>query len=130
MERRPESHDTFPHFWRTTVAVKLKPYEQEWLDEYEEALRQKYAGVVDRLFTFDRADSSMPLPDYTVNVVVILKKGERETIRDVQSLGSRLAVLSEAFPFVLAYTEEDWQRRMKEHSLPFLRLPPEERAHH
>ena len=111
------------------MAVKLKPYEQEWLDEYQEALRQKYAGVFDRLFTFDRADSSMPLPDYTVNVVVILKKGDRQTIRDVGSLGSRLAVLSEAFPFVLAYTEEDWQRRMKEHSLPFLQLPPEEQAH-
>lgn len=111
------------------MVAQLKPYEQEWLDEYEEALRQKYAGVFDRLFTFDRADSKIHIPKYMVNVVVILKKGDREIIRDVQSLGSRLAVLSEAFPFVLAYTEEDWQCRMKEHRLPFLRLPPEEQAH-
>ena len=108
------------------MAVKLKPYEQEWLDEYQEALRQKYAGVFDRLFTFDRDDSRIPLPDYSVNVVVILKKGERETIKDIELLGYNLAALSEAFPLIWGYTEEDWQHRKKEHRLPFLRLPPEE----
>ena len=111
------------------MAAKLKPYEQDWLDEYQEALRQKYAGVFDRLFTFDRADSRIHLPDYTVNVVVILKKGDRQTIRDIEFMGADLAALSEAFPFILAYTEEDWQCRIKEHRLPFLRLPPEEQAH-
>ena len=108
------------------MAVKLKPYEQEWLDEYLEALRQKYAGVFDRLFTFDREDSSMPLPDDSVNVVVILKEGGRETIKDIERLGYRLAVLSEALPLIWGYTEEDWQHRKKEHRLPFLRLPSEE----
>jgi hypothetical protein len=108
------------------VSTQLKPYEQTWLDEYQEALRQKYAGVFDRLFTFDRADSSIFLPDYTVNLVVILKKGDRQTIRDVEFLAQELAVLTEALPFTLVYTEEDWQRRKKEHRLPFWQLPPEE----
>ena len=108
------------------MAVKLKHYEQEWLDEYQEALRQKYAGVFDRLFTFDRADSSMPLPEYMVNVVVILKEGDRETIEDINYLAHDLALFTEAFPFVLVYTEEDWQLRKKEHRIPFLRQPTEE----
>ena len=111
------------------MAPQLKPYEEVWLDEYREAIRQQYAGVVDRLFTFDRADSTIPIPDYMVNVVVILKKGNRQTIRDIEFLGHELAVLTEAFPFITAYTEEDWQRRKKEHRLPFLRLPPEEQAY-
>ena len=108
------------------VSTRLKPYEQTWLDEYQEALRQKYAGVFDRLFTYDRSYSSMPLPEYTVNVVLILKKGDRQTIEDITFLGHELAVLTEAIPFIHAYTEEDWQRSKKEHRLPFLRMPPEE----
>ncbi len=108
------------------MSTQLKPYEQTWLDEYQEALRQKYAGVFDRLFAYDRSYSSMPLPDYTVNVVLILKKGDRQTIRDIEFLGHELAVLTEAIPIIQAYTEEDWQRRKKEHRLPFLRMPPEE----
>ena len=108
------------------MAVKLKPYEQEWLDEYEEALRQKYAGVFDRLFTFDRADSKIHIPKYMVNVVVILKKGDRQTTRGVELLAQELALLTEAFPFTLVYTKEDWECRKREHRLPFLRLPSED----
>ena len=111
------------------MAGKLKPYEQDWLDEYQEALRQKYAGVFDRLFTFSRDDSRIHIPDYTVNVVVVLKKGDRQTIRDVKFLGADLAALSEAFPLIWAYTEEDWQCRKKEGRSPVRHLPPEEQGH-
>ena len=69
------------------MAPQLQPYDEEWLDEYRAALEQKYQGRFRRLFTFSQEESRIIIPDYTCNTVVIIKDGDRQTIRDVKRSG-------------------------------------------
>ncbi len=101
------------------MALQLKPDEQAWLEEYSQALRQNYPGVVADLVVFDAQESDLFIPDYTVNVVVILKEGNRQTIKDVDSLGYSLSALSDAIPFIWVYTKAEWQHRRQKSLLPY-----------
>ncbi len=105
------------------MATNLQPYDQAWRDEYREALKQKYPDRFQRLFTFSQDESRIIIPDYTVNTVVIIKDGDRQTIREVEDIGFYLSVLSEAIPRIWVYTEEEWERRKKDNYLPFQLSP-------
>lgn len=101
------------------MTLNLKPEEQAWLEEYSQALRQNYPGKVDGLVVFAAQDSDLFIPDYTVNVVVILKEGSRQTIKEVDSLGYNLSALSDAIPFIWVYTKAEWQHRQQKSLLPY-----------
>ena len=103
------------------MAVNLRPDEQAWLDEYKQALEDNYLELVEDLVLFSREDGNgnMHIPSYTVNAVVVLKEGDRATLKDVQRLGFGSAVLSEAIPFVWVYTREEWERRHQNAVLPY-----------
>ena len=59
-------------------------------------------------------------PDSDVDVLVILREGERETKKEVRRLGHDLAVLSEAVPSIMVYTKAEWVERGQNGS-PFYR---------
>ena len=101
------------------MTLKLKPDEQHWLEEYRQELRRQYPGVIEDLVVFDAQESDLFIPDYTVNVVVILKEGNRQTIKEVDSLGYSLSALSDAIPFIWVYTKAEWQQRQQKSLLPY-----------
>ena len=102
------------------MAPQLQPYDEEWLDEYRAALEEKYQGRFQRLFTFSQEESRIIIPDYTVNAVVIIKDGDRQTIKEVERLGFSLCPLSEVIPLIWVYTEEEWERRKQKDYFPFV----------
>ena len=95
--------------------------EQVWLNEFRQALKEQYAEVVEDLVVFDANDSALQLPDDTVNVMVRVKdNNERRRLeKDISRLGHRLAVLSDAMPFIVVYTHSEWKTRETSGSLPF-----------
>lgn len=101
------------------MTLQLKPDEQAWLDDYRRELRQNYPGAVADLVVFDAQESDLFIPDYTVNVVVILKEGNRQTIKAVDSLGYSLSALSDAIPFIWVYTKAEWRLRQRKSLLPY-----------
>ena len=101
------------------MALKLKPDEEAWLDEYRRALVEKYPGLVEDIVVFRSEDGREYLPDYTLNTVVILKKGNRKMMKDIDFLGHYLSVLSEAIPFVWVYTRDEWTQHRRNGSLPY-----------
>ena len=101
------------------MTLNLSADEQAWLEEYGQALRQNYPGKVDGLVVFDAQDSDLFISDYTVNVVVILKEGSRQTLKEVDSLGYDLSALSDAIPFIWVYTKAEWQQRQRKSLLPY-----------
>ncbi len=101
--------------------MELKAYEQAWLDEFRQVLKEKYPGMVEDVVVFDAQDSTLHLPDDTVNVAVKVNDNEnrRQLEKDISRLGHRLAVLSDAMPFIVVYSNSEWKQRQESDSLPY-----------
>ena len=69
------------------MELKLKKYERVWLEKYRQALDEQYPDLVEEVLVFSRRDSNVQIPEYTVNVVVILKEGDWQTHNDVRFPG-------------------------------------------
>ena len=100
--------------------MELNADEQAWLDEYRRALQENYPGLVEDMVIFRSEDASYYLPDYALNTVVVLKKGDRQTIKEIHRLGYRTAGLSDAMPFIWVYTENEWKQRRGDGMLPYM----------
>ena len=99
--------------------MELSVDEQAWLDEYRQALQENYPGLVEEMVIFRAEEGRFYLPNYALNTVVILKKGDRQTIKDIDFMGHNLSVLSEAIPFVWVYTWDEWNDHQQNGSLPY-----------
>lgn len=99
--------------------MQLNQDEQAWLEEYRQALQKNYPGLVEDMVVFDAEDSKSHLPDYTLNTVVILKRGDRDTIEEIDYLGYYLSAVSDAIPFIWVYTHAEWKRRQQSSLLPY-----------
>ena len=101
------------------MAIKLKPDEEAWLEDFRKALQENYPGRIEEMVIFRSQDGRFYLPDYTLNTVVILNEGDRKAIKDINFLGHYLSVLSEAIPFVWVYTREEWKNHRLNGYLPY-----------
>ena len=103
------------------MALKLRPDEQAWLEEFRQALEKEYVGLVEDMVVFYAQDSTLHLPVDTVNVAVKVKDNDnrRQVEKDISRLGHRLAVLSDAMPFIVVYTNSEWKRRQISDLLPY-----------
>ena len=99
--------------------MELEVYEQAWLDEFRRALKEKYPGSVADVVIFGTEDARSYVPDYAVNTVVILKKGDQDEIRDIDYLGYYLAAVSDAIPLIWVYTHAEWKHLQQEKRLPY-----------
>ena len=100
--------------------MELTADEKAWLDEYRRALQENYPGMVEDVVIFRSEEGRYHLPDYSLNTVVILKKGDSKTIKDIDFLGHDLSVLSEAIPFVWVFTHSEWKDHQTRGSLPYI----------
>ena len=100
--------------------LKLTPDKQIWLDVYRQALRERFPDLIEDIIIFGSKARGDAGPDSDVDVLVILREGERETKKEVRRLGHDLAVLSEAVPSIMVYTKAEWVERGQNGS-PFYR---------
>lgn len=99
---------------------KLTPDEQAWLDAYRKALADKFSGLVEEIVVFGSKARGESGPHSDLDVLIILREGDRNTKREVRHLGHSLAVTSEAVPSIMVYTREEWSLR-KRNGSPFYR---------
>ena len=100
--------------------MKLSPEEQAWLDAYRKALAEQVPGLVQEIVIFGSKARGEARPDSDLDVLVVLREGDRETKRRVRHLGHSLAVTSDAVPSIMVYTREEWSSRKRDDS-PFYR---------
>ena len=101
------------------MELKLKKYERVWLEKYRQALDEQYPDLVEKVLVFSQRDSNVQIPKYTVNVVVILKEGDRQTHNDVRFLGHQVAGVSRAIALIWVFTKEEWLHRQQKELLPY-----------
>ena len=122
IERDAKLNPPFKEPFRSYImALKLRPDEQAWLEEFRQALEKEYVGLVEDMVVFYAQDSTLHLPVDTVNVAVKVKDNDnrRQVEKDISRLGHRLAVLSDAMPFIVVYTNSEWKRRQISDLLPY-----------
>lgn len=94
--------------------------EQVWLNAYCEALAEQFPNLVETILIFGSKARGDAGPDSDLDVLVILREGDRSRKRAVRHLGHSLAVVSEVIPSIMVYTREEWTSRRSGGS-PFYR---------
>jgi predicted nucleotidyltransferase len=107
--------------------MKLTPEEQAWLDVYRKALADRFHGLVEEVLIYGSKARGEDRPDSDLDVLVILRKGDRNTKKEVRRSGHSLALLSEAVPSIMVYTREEWGLRERGDS-PFYRAVMRDRV--
>lgn len=100
--------------------VKLTSEELGWLNAYRKAVAEQFPGLVEAILIFGSKARGDAGPDSDLDVLVILREGDRSRKRAVRHLGHSLAVVSEVVPSIMVYTREEWALR-KHGGSPFYR---------
>lgn len=100
--------------------MKLTPDEKAWLAAYRSGLAERFPDLVEALVIFGSKARGEAGADSDLDVLVILRRGDRNTKKDVRRLGHSLAVLSEVVPSIMVFDREEWKLREQTDS-PFYR---------
>lgn len=91
--------------------LKLASQEQTWLDSFRQALNESFPALVEQIVIYGSKARGDAGPDSDIDVLVILRSGDRITKAKVREIGHLLAVASEAVPSIMIYTREEWSAR-------------------
>lgn len=100
--------------------MKLTPEDRTWLNAYRQALAERFPDLVEEVIIFGSKARGDAGPDSDLDVLVLLREGDRDRKREVRHIGHCLATLSEAIPSIMVYTRQEWTLR-KQSGSPFYR---------
>jgi len=98
--------------------LSLASQEQAWLDSYRQALADNFPDLIEQIIIYGSKARGDAGPESDIDVLVILRSGDRTTKSKVREIGHLLSVTSEAVPSIMAYTLEEWSAR-KDGGSPF-----------
>lgn len=87
--------------------MKLTPEEHAWLDAYRKALAEQFPDVIEEILIFGSKARGDAGPDSDLDLLVILREGDRTRKRAVRHIGHSLAVLSDVVPSIMVYTRQE-----------------------
>jgi hypothetical protein len=98
--------------------MRLTPDEQAWLDVYRHDLVERYPDTIHQMVIYGSKARGDSHPDSDLDVLLIVRNEAGALRRSLRRLGYDLAVAFNAVPSILAYTQEEWERR-KQSGSPF-----------
>ncbi len=98
--------------------MKLLPEEQVWLDDFIEATRYGFPGLIKQVTVFGSKAREDATPDSDLDVLVIIK-GKEDLKSRIRLLGYELALGKDVVPSIAVYTVQEIEQR-REHRSPFL----------
>lgn len=98
--------------------MKLLPEERVWLDDFIEAIRHGFPGLIKRVTVFGSKAREDATPDSDLDVLVIIK-GKEDLKPHIRLLGYELALGKDVVPSIAVYTVQEIEQR-REHRSPFL----------
>lgn len=101
--------------------MELTSAEQAWLGDYRLTLAKEFPELVEEIVVFGSKARGEAGPDSDLDVLVIIRQGDRQLKRAIRHVGHQLAVLSDAVPSIMVYTREEWARRKRTGS-PFYQV--------
>lgn len=91
--------------------MELTPAEQVWLEAFRRALTTEHPGAVTRMMIYGSKARGEAHAESDLDVLLILANEAGHLKRRLRRSGYDLAAGSELLPSILAYTEEEWERR-------------------
>jgi uncharacterized protein len=93
--------------------LELTKEEQAWLDAYHEALKREHPGTVREILIYGSKARGQARAESDLDVLLIVNDEAGALKRELRRIGYLLAATAEAWPSILAYTEEEWESRKK-----------------
>lgn len=93
--------------------IKLPSEEQAWLDAYCHVLRERFRNLVEEIVIFGSKARGDAGPESDLDLLVVLREGDRQTKKEVRHIGHLLAVTSAVVPSIMVYTLQEWLMRKK-----------------
>ncbi|MBI4527385.1 MAG: nucleotidyltransferase domain-containing protein, partial [Deltaproteobacteria bacterium] len=93
--------------------LDLTKEEQAWLDAYREALNKQHPGAVKEMVIYGSKAKGQAHADSDLDVLLIVKNDAAGLKRDLRWIGYLLAAKTDVLPSILAYTEEEWEKRRR-----------------
>ncbi len=91
--------------------MTLTPEERAWLDAYRREVADRFPGLIEEILVFGSKARGDAGPESDLDVLVIVREGDRNTKRGIRHIGHRLAVATDVVPSIMVYTREEWSRR-------------------
>jgi len=98
--------------------MRLTPDEQAWLDVYRQDLVERYPDTIEQMVIYGSKARGDSHPDSDLDVLLIVRDEASALRRPLRRLGYELAVAFNTVPSIVAYTQEEWERR-KQSGSPF-----------
>jgi predicted nucleotidyltransferase len=93
--------------------LDLTEEEQAWLDAYREALNKQHPEAVKEIVIYGSKARGQAHADSDLDVLLIVKNNAAGLKRDLRWIGYLLAAQTDVLPSILAYSEEEWERRKR-----------------
>lgn len=101
--------------------MKLTPGDEAWLRKYRQALGSKFPGLVQQVILFGSKARGTATPDSDIDLVVVIREGDR-TVKDaVAWAGDELAIGTDVVPSFVVYTCAEWDK-LAASQAPFWRV--------
>lgn len=93
--------------------MNLTRDEQEWLDAYRKALGEQFSGLVEEILIFGSKARGTARPDSDLDVLVVIREGDRRLKDAVRRPGYMLSIGTDAVPSMIVLTREEWSLLQK-----------------
>ena len=106
--------------------LNLTADEQGWLDEYRHQLQQRFPGLVEDILIYSPYARGISDPDIEMQVLVLIREGDRKRKEDVNYLGYTIDVDGYfVAPSIMVYVQEEWAERERNGSPIYERVVSE-----
>ena len=97
--------------------LALTPEEQTWVEAYRKSLDERLPGQIERLVIYGSKARGESGPDSDVDILAIIRAGDRRLKKALSFLGYDLAIGTEVVPSIQIYTVAEWSRLAQRQSV-------------
>jgi predicted nucleotidyltransferase len=93
--------------------LQLTKAEKAWIESYRKALNEKYPDSVHEMLIYGSKARGQAHAESDLDVLLIAKNQAGKLKRELRRVGYMLAATADVLPSILAYTQEEWEKRKK-----------------
>ena len=98
--------------------MKLTYEEEQWLENYQQILAQRFHGLVEQIVIFGSKARETATADSDLDILVVIREGNWRLKDLVTEPGYELALGTDVVPSIMVCTKEEWEQYRRDEA-PF-----------
>ncbi|HJY80004.1 MAG TPA: nucleotidyltransferase domain-containing protein [Candidatus Binatia bacterium] len=98
--------------------MKLNYEEEQWLENYQQILAQRFPGLVEQIVIFGSKAKETATVDSDLDILVVIREGNWRLKDLVTEPGYELALGTDVVPSIMVCTKEEWEEYRRDEA-PF-----------